>query len=208
LSDVLNNGCYKSDDKIIFNKEGNSEFAFHVSEMQIKGNHNIANAMAVVTAAKLFDFDNEKIKEGLRTFKGVEHRLELVREIDGVKYINDSKATNVDSVWYALQSFEEPIFLILGGQDKGNDYGRIKDLVEDKVKKVYAIGSSAEKIFNFFHSTVKVELKVSLEDAVNSANSEANCGEVVLLSPACASFDMFDNYEHRGRVFKEAVNNL
>ena len=208
LSDVLNNGCYKSDDKIIFNKEGNPEFAFHVSEMQLKGNHNIANAMAVVAAAKLFDFDNEKIKEGLRTFKGVEHRLELVREIDGVKYINDSKATNVDSVWYALQSFEEPIFLILGGQDKGNDYSRIKELVVDKVKKVYAIGSSAEKIFNFFHSTVKVELKVSLEDAVNSANSEANCGEVVLLSPACASFDMFDNYEHRGRVFKEAVNNL
>src|SRR3970282_548290 len=134
LSDVLNNGCYKSDDNIIFNKEGNPEFAFHVSEMQLKGNHNIANAMAVVAAAKLFDFDNEKIKEGLRTFKGVEHRLELVREIDGVKYINDSKATNVDSVWYALQSFEEPIFLVLGGQDKGNDYSRIKNLVEDKVK--------------------------------------------------------------------------
>jgi len=208
LNEVLNNGCYKSDDQLIFNKESKLEFALPVNEMQIKGDHNAANAMAVITAAKIFDFDNEKIKEGLRTFKGVEHRLELVREIGGVKYINDSKATNVDSVWYALQSFDEPIFLILGGQDKGNNYERIKNLVEDKVKKVFAIGSSAEKVFNFFHSTVKVELKVSLEEAVNSASKEAKSGEVVLLSPACASFDMFDNYEHRGKVFKEAVNIL
>lgn len=208
LSEVLNNGAYKSADQIIYNSESKLEFAFPINEIQLKGNHNYANAMAVITAAKIFGFDNEKIKEGLRTFKGVEHRLEFVREIDGVKFINDSKATNVDSVWYALQSFDEPIFLILGGQDKGNDYNKIKKLVEDKVKKIYAIGSSAEKIFNFFHSFVKVELKVSLEDAVNAANKESRQGEVVLLSPACASFDMFDNYEHRGKVFKEAVNKL
>jgi len=208
LKEALNNGCYKFEDQIIFNRESELEFAFSINELQIKGNHNVANAMAVINAAKIFGFDNEKIKEGLRTFKGVEHRLELVRELGGVKYVNDSKATNVDSVWYALQSFDEPIFLILGGQDKGNDYGRIKNLVEDKVKKIFAIGSSAEKIFNFFHSTVKVELKVSLEDAVNSVSKEAISGEVVLLSPACASFDMFDNYEHRGKVFKEAVNKL
>jgi UDP-N-acetylmuramoylalanine--D-glutamate ligase len=132
----------------------------------------------------------------------------MVRELGGVKYINDSKATNVDSVWYALQSFDEPIFLILGGQDKGNDYSRIKNLIENKVKKIFAIGSSAEKVFNYFHSTVKVELKVSLEDVINSVSKEAKNGEVVLLSPACASFDMFDNYEHRGKVFKEAVNKL
>jgi len=208
LKEALNNGCYKFEDKIIFNRESELEFAFSINELQIKGNHNVANSMAVINAAKIFGFDNGKIKEGLRTFKGVEHRLELVRELGGVKYVNDSKATNVDSVWYALQSFDEPIFLILGGQDKGNDYGRIKNLVEDKVKKIFAIGSSAEKIFNFFHSTVKVELKVSLEDAVNSVSKEAISGEVVLLSPACASFDMFDNYEHRGKVFKEAVNKL
>ena len=208
LKETLNNGCYKSEDQIIFNRESELEFAFPLNELQIKGNHNVANAMAVIITAKIFDFDNEKIKEGLRTFKGVEHRLELVREIGGVKYINDSKATNVDSVWYALQSFDEPIFLILGGQDKGNDYQRIKNLVEDKVKKIFAIGSSAEKVFNFFHSTVKVELKVSLEDVVNSVSKEAISGDVVLLSPACASFDMFDNYEHRGKVFKGAVNNL
>ena len=208
LNEDISNGCSLSNDQVIFNRDYKPEFSFAINEMQIKGEHNIANAMAVITAAKVFDFDNGKIKEGLRTFKGVEHRLELVREINGVKYVNDSKATNVDSVWYALKSFDEPLFLILGGQDKGNDYDKIKNLVEEKVKKIYAIGSSAEKVFNFFHNIVKVELKVSLEEVISSASKEARSGDVVLLSPACASFDMFDNYEHRGKVFKEAVNNL
>ena len=208
LNGNVSNGSYVSNDQIIFNRDNQPEFSFPVNEMQIRGEHNIANAMAVANAAKIFDFDNEKIKEGLRTFKGVEHRLELVREINGVKYVNDSKATNVDSVWYALKSFDEPLFLILGGQDKGNDYERIRNLVEEKVKKIYAIGSSAEKVYNFFHNIVKVELKISLEEVISSASKEARDGDVVLLSPACASFDMFDNYEHRGKVFKEAVNNL
>ncbi len=208
LNEDISNGSYVSKDQIIFNRNNQLEFSFSTNEMQIRGEHNIANAMAVINAAKIFDFDNEEIKEGLRTFKGVEHRLELVREINGVKYVNDSKATNVDSVWYALKSFDEPLFLILGGQDKGNDYERIKNLVEEKVKKIYAIGSSAEKVYNFFHKIVKVELKISLEEVINSASKEARDGDVVLLSPACASFDMFDNYEHRGTIFKEAVNNL
>ena len=208
LNEDISNGSNLSNDQIAFKRDNQSEFSFPVNEMQIKGEHNIANAMAVTTAAKIFGFDNEKIKEGLRTFNGVEHRLELVREINGVKYVNDSKATNVDSVWYALRSFDEPLFLILGGQDKGNDYERIKNLVQEKVKKIYAIGSSAEKVYNFFHNIVKVELKISLEEVISSASKEARSGDVVLLSPACASFDMFDNYEHRGKVFKEAVNNL
>lgn len=208
LNKEVADGCYLRNKEMIFNKERHSEFSFLVNEMLISGEHNIANAMAVTTAAKIFGFDDEKIKEGLRTFKGVEHRLELVREIDGVKYVNDSKATNVDSVWYALKSFDEPLFLILGGQDKGNDYTRIKDLVAEKVKKIYAIGSSAEKVYNYFHNIVKVELKISLEDVVKNVSKETRNGDVVLLSPACASFDMFDNYEHRGKVFKEAVNNL
>jgi UDP-N-acetylmuramoylalanine--D-glutamate ligase len=164
--------------------------------------------MAVISAAKVFNLDNEGIIKGLRTFESVEHRLELVRQIDGVKYINDSKATNVDSVWYALKSFDEPILLILGGQDKGNDYEQIKPLVLQKVKKIYAIGSSAEKVYNFFHHDVKVEIEKTMQDAVKSSSKEAKSGDVVLLSPACASFDMFNNYEHRGKVFKEAVNNL
>jgi UDP-N-acetylmuramoylalanine--D-glutamate ligase len=208
LSEGQNNGCYLFKDQIIFNRDSQLKFAFNIAEMSLRGEHNYANAMAVIIAAKIFDFDNDKIREGLKTFKGVEHRLEIVRELEGVKYVNDSKATNVDSVWYALRSFDQPIFLILGGQDKGNDYNQIKDQVLDRVKKIYAIGSSAEKIFNFFHSLIKVEIKISLEDAVISSSKEARSGEVILLSPACASFDMFDNYEHRGKVFKEAVNNL
>jgi len=164
--------------------------------------------MAVIAAAKIFNLDNEKIEQALHSFEGVEHRLEPVRELEGVKFVNDSKATNVDSVWYALQSYSNPIFLILGGKDKGNDYNQIKDLVIEKVKKIYAIGSSADKVFNFFHKEVKVEISKTLEDAVRAANKEARNGDIVLLSPACASFDMFENYEHRGRVFKEAVNKL
>ena len=208
LKEKQDSGCFRLKDKIVYNKDGKKEFECEVTDINLFGDHNVSNAMAAITALKLFNFDNKKITEGLRSFKAVEHRLEFVRELNGVRYINDSKATNVDSVWYALQSFDEPIFLILGGQDKGNDYDQIKDLVLDKVKKIFAIGSSATKIFNYFHKDVKVEVVSSMESAVGEANKEAREGEVVLLSPACASFDMFDNYEHRGKVFKEIVNSL
>ena len=208
LSAPQSNGCYVEGDKIIFNKGGKTLFTCNVTDNNLKGEHNLANAMAVISIAKLFNADNEKIIDALRTFQAIEHRLELVREIEGVKYINDSKATNVDSVWYALKSFDEPIYLILGGLDKGNDYDQIKDLVIEKVVKIFAIGSSADKVFNFFHTLTKVEIKQSLEDAVLGASKEARQNEVVLLSPACASFDMFNSYEHRGRVFKDAVNRL
>ncbi|GAB4293168.1 MAG: UDP-N-acetylmuramoyl-L-alanine--D-glutamate ligase [Ignavibacteriaceae bacterium] len=204
----VENGCCLEDGMINFYREGEIESGFDPSLLKIKGEHNLSNAMAVITTAKILELDDQKITEALKSFEGVEHRLEPVREIDGIVFINDSKATNVDSVWYALRSFNAPIFLILGGQDKGNDYNRIKDLVAEKVKKIYAIGSSAEKIFNFFHSVVKVELKASLDDTVHAAMSEARSGDIVLFSPACASFDMFDNYEHRGKVFKEAVMSL
>jgi UDP-N-acetylmuramoylalanine--D-glutamate ligase len=125
-----------------------------------------------------------------------------------VKFINDSKATNVDSVWYALRSFEEPIYLILGGKDKGNDYNQIKELVQNNVKKIYAIGTSASKVYRFFNEIVEVEKMDTLENCVIKGSKEGERGNIVLLSPACASFDMFDNYEHRGKVFKEAVNRL
>lgn len=208
LKSEVNDSCSISGDEIAFLKNHKTEFRCSLSDINLRGEHNYANAMAVIIAAKIFGFDNEKIIAGLKTFHGVEHRLEFVREIDGVKYINDSKATNVDSVWYALRSFEEPIYLIMGGQDKGNDYNQIKDLVLNKVKKIYAIGSSAEKVFNFFHHDVKVEIKHTLEEVVNAVSSEARENDIVLLSPACASFDMFNDYEHRGKVFKEAVNKL
>ncbi len=205
---IQNNGCFTDNDDVIFRLDGTEKFRCKRSDINIRGEHNLANAMAVIIAAKVFDLNNVKIITALQNFESVEHRLELVKEIDGVKFINDSKATNVDSVWYALRSIEESIFLILGGQDKGNDYNQIKDLVKEKVKKIYAIGSSADKIFNFFHNSVKVEIKKTLKDVVVSAINEARNGDVVLLSPACASFDMFENYEHRGKEFKEAVNSL
>ena len=206
-SKKVSNGCYSENDEVKFVKNDVVEFSCKVSDIFIKGEHNIQNAMAVIIAAKIFNLDNEKILEALKSFKGVEHRLELVREIEGVRFINDSKATNIDSVVVALKSFDEPIFLILGGQDKGNDYSMIEDLVIEKVKKIYAIGSSSEKVFNYFHSKVKTEIKKDFDEVINASLSEAREGDVVLLSPACASFDMFDNYEHRGKVFKEIINN-
>lgn len=202
----VSNGCCLENEEIKFLRNDIEEFSCKVSDVFIKGEHNVQNAMAVIIAAKIFNLDNEKIISALKSFKGVEHRLELVREIDGVKFINDSKATNIDSVVVALKSFNGAIFLILGGQDKGNDYSTIENLVIEKVKKIYAIGSSAEKIFNYFHNKVKTEIKKDFDEVINSAISEAREGEIVLLSPACASFDMFDNYEHRGKEFKSVVN--
>jgi UDP-N-acetylmuramoylalanine--D-glutamate ligase len=208
LNQEVMNGTYLSGKELIFKQDGKRIFSCQVGDLSLRGEHNYANAMAVINMAMIYQLDGEKIISALRSFPGVEHRLEFVREINGVQYINDSKATNVDSVWYALRSFDQPIFLILGGKDKGNDYNQIKDLVANKVKKIFAIGSSSEKVYNFFYKIAKVEMKMSLEDCVSAANMEARENEIVLLSPACASFDMFENYEHRGRVFKEAVNNL
>jgi len=208
LTKEFENGVFLKGEEIIYKENGQVTFTCKTSDLSLRGEHNMGNCMAVIAFAKICGADNVKIIEALKSFEGVEHRLEFVREIDGVKYINDSKATNVDSVWYALRSFDEPLFLILGGLDKGNDYNQIKDLVLQNVKKIYAIGKSADKVFNFFHKLVKVEIKNSLQECVATANQEAREGDVVLLSPACASFDMFNSYEHRGEVFKEAVNKL
>ncbi len=208
LHENQTNGAYLTGESINFILNSELQFSCSLTDIKLNGEHNYANSMAAIISAKILGGNNDKIKEALSSFAGVEHRMELVRELEGVKYINDSKATNIDSVWYALRSYEDPIFLILGGLDKGNDYNQIKDLVLEKVKKIYAIGASSEKIFNFFHGIVKVEIVKSLEDAVSEANREARQNEIVLLSPACASFDMFNSYEHRGKVFKEIVNNL
>ncbi|HSL87831.1 MAG TPA: UDP-N-acetylmuramoyl-L-alanine--D-glutamate ligase [Ignavibacteriaceae bacterium] len=204
----VENGCFIENGLIKFVINGSEIFSCKREDIFLRGEHNLQNAMSVIIAAKIYNLDNNKIIDALINYRGVPHRLELVREINGVKFINDSKATNVDSVWHALKSFDEPIFLILGGQDKGNDYSLIEPLVIEKVKKIYAIGSSAEKVFNFFHKKVKVEIKKNLEEVINFAISETRSGDVVLLSPACASFDMFKNYEHRGDVFKQLVNQL
>jgi UDP-N-acetylmuramoylalanine--D-glutamate ligase len=201
-------GAYVENGAMIFSSGNGEEEICKTADLFIRGEHNIANALAVMIAAKIIGVPNQKIKEAFGSFKGVEHRIEFVRNLDGVDYYNDSKATNADSVWNALRSFERPIFLILGGKDKGNNYEQIREPVSANVKKIYAIGSSAQKVFDFFSDFVSTEIKKTLEECVTSARSEAPSGSVVLLSPACASFDMFDNYEHRGRVFKEAVMRL
>ncbi len=208
INNVLDVGTYIHENKFYFAWYGKQEEICKVSDLFIKGEHNIANALAVLAVAKILNLPNRKIKNSFTSFKGVEHRIEFVRELDGVEYYNDSKATNVDSVWYALRSFNKPIYLILGGKDKGNDYDKIRGLVIQKVKKIYAIGSSANKIYEYFKDIVPTEYKQTMESCVEAARKEALEGSVVLLSPACASFDMYDNYEHRGNVFKTAVNKL
>jgi UDP-N-acetylmuramoylalanine--D-glutamate ligase len=177
-------------------------------QISIRGTHNLYNAMAATLAARVMGISTPSIRSTLRNFKGVEHRLEFVREVNGVTYINDSKATNVDSVWYALQSFNKPIVLFLGGRDKGNDYSRLVDLVKKQVKVIVAIGESAHKVMQAFASIVPVTTATSMGEAVQMAARVAIPGNVVLLSPACASFDWFENYEHRGRVFKQLVGEL
>lgn len=204
----VENGCYLNNEQFVSSVSGTEENVCTTSDSSLRGEHNYANTLAVMTVLKKLNIKNEDIISSLKTFPGVEHRLEFVRELDGVKYINDSKATNVDAVWYALGSFETPINLILGGKDKGNDYTQIAELVKKNVKKIYAVGSSAEKVNNFFKEIVEVEIKDSFENCVSAARKEAEQNEIVLLSPACASFDMFKSYEHRGEVFKKLVNDL
>lgn len=202
------NGVFVESNFAIYFENGIEKFRFNLNDLFIRGEHNWQNAMAVIIAAKLLGVNNEKLTKALCSFRGVEHRLELVKEIDGVKYINDSKATNIDSVIYALKSFDNPIILILGGKDKGNDYSQINDLILSKVKKIYALGSSREKIFKFFHKTMKVEIKETLKECVDSASKEARSGDIVLLSPACASWDQYENFEQRGNEFKKIVETL
>jgi UDP-N-acetylmuramoylalanine--D-glutamate ligase len=147
----------------------------------------------------------EEIIKVLKIFKGVEHRLEFVRELGGVKFYNDSKATNVDSVWYALDSFTSPVILIAGGRDKGNDYTSIIPLVKEKVKNAVLIGEGADKLGKSLNGITNISFAQTMEEAVKVAYDISKQGDVVLLSPACASFDMFNNYEHRGLIFKNSV---
>jgi UDP-N-acetylmuramoylalanine--D-glutamate ligase len=208
LINEVPSGAFYKNNKLFFALSGEAFEICSNTDLYIKGGHNIANALAAISVVKTLNFPGERIKTALSSFKGVEHRIEFVRAIDGVEYFNDSKATNVDSVTVALKSFEKPIYLILGGKDKGNNYDDIKELIVKRVKKIYAIGVSAEKVFNYFNAIIPTEIKKTMEDCVLAARKEAESGSVVLLSPACASFDMYDSYEHRGKVFKEIVCKL
>jgi len=202
-------GAFVRDEHIIFKFNNKEEKLMPVYEVGLSGNHNLNNGLATALAARAAEIKNEAIRESLKSFMGVEHRLEKVRDLDGVKYINDSKATNVNAVWFALDSYQAPITLILGGRDKGNDYSEIIDQIKEKVHTIIAIGESKdrveEQLGDIAPNFVKAE---SMMKAVRAAHKVAKRGEIVLLSPACASFDMFDDYEHRGKVFKEEVYKL
>lgn len=184
-------------------------FDFPVSALPIKGSHNAINAMCAVLVCQSLGLDNEQITAGLKSFQSVEHRLEPCGEFKGVQYINDSKATNVDSVFYALGSYSDSIILIMGGVDKGNDYRQIEQLVTQKVKALICMGKDNSKLVEFFGKKVSMIFSVdSMQKAVQLASDLGTEGDVVLLSPACASFDLFKNYEDRGRQFKAAVAGL
>lgn len=202
-------GAFIRNDHIIFRFNNIEESLMPVYDLGLPGNHNLQNGMAAALAARAGEIKNDIIRESLKTFTGVEHRLELVRNVDGVKYINDSKATNVNAVWFALDSFNVPVTLILGGRDKGNDYSELDFLLRDKVHTIIAIGESKDKIENALGNVVPDFHKAdTMHQAVRMAKKGAKRGEVVLLSPACSSFDMFEDYEHRGKVFKEEVAKL
>jgi UDP-N-acetylmuramoylalanine--D-glutamate ligase len=204
----IETGAYVDNFDLIYYYYMGEENIIDTQKLIIKGEHNVYNAMASVISAKIFGIERECIKKSLENFKGVEHRLEYIRDINGIKFYNDSKATNVNSVWYAVKGFKEPLILLLGGKDKGNDYSEIEKEVKDHVKHIIAIGESKMKVYNYFKDIVPVTMAESFEDAVFKAAGNASKGDVVLLSPACASFDMFDNYEHRGTEFKRLVNSL
>jgi UDP-N-acetylmuramoylalanine--D-glutamate ligase len=197
-----------SDDKKTIKLSNLADSLIEISEIGIKGIHNVYNSMAAALAAYSLGISADAIRTALKSFKGVEHRLEFVREVGGVEFINDSKATNVDSVWYAISAIEKPIILLLGGRDKGNDYTKLFQIVKSKVKVIIAIGESAEKISTEFRPFTEVKKVASMQEALSEASEISTAGEVVLLSPACASFDWFKNYEQRGKVFKELVAQL
>ena len=189
--------------------DSNPRIEIDRSTLHIKGEHNIYNALAAISAAFLVDIDKDCLIKGLSSFKGVEHRLEYVSLVNGVKYINDSKATNVDSCWYALQSIETKIVLILGGKDKGNDYTKIEEIIKSKCSGLVLLGKDNTILLNFFSNyNIPIIETHSMNDAVESASKLAKKGETVLLSPCCASFDLFNSYEHRGNLFKQAVKEL
>lgn len=196
-------------DKHVVIQTPNSTFIMEQDILALTGTHNMYNSLASGIAAKLLDIQDEKIRASLSDFKGVEHRLEKVARVRGVDYINDSKATNVNSCWYALQSMTTKIVLILGGTDKGNDYSEIEELVKEKVRSLIFLGADNSKLHAFFDGKVEsIEDAGSMKEAVDKAYGLAQKGDTVLLSPCCASFDLFKNYEDRGDQFKICVRNL
>lgn len=201
--------AYCDGDTLVFNAAEGTDFEMPVDELALNGLHNLYNSMAAGLSASLLNIKKDVIRKALSDFQSVEHRLEYVDTINGIRYVNDSKATNVNSCWYALESMKTPVVLILGGKDKGNDYSEIEKFVTDKVSAIVCMGKDNEKIKAFFAGKVPVIADThSIGDAVSEATRLAKSGDTVLLSPCCASFDLFKSYEDRGRQFKDEVRKL
>ena len=205
----IRDGAFLRDSQLVIRLNQVEEILMRKEELALHGPHNVFNSLAAAMAARVMEIPSLAVRESLSSFEGVSHRLEFVREIDGVRFVNDSKATNVNAVWYALETFQQPILLIAGGRDKGNDYTTLKPLVRRKVRALITLGEGAATLNEELGDLVDEHMEANkLEDAVRAAHLLAQPGDVVLLSPACASFDMFDNYEDRGDAFKKAVMSL
>lgn len=204
----VKNGAFVRDEKLWFREQSGEREVMAADEIPLKGAHNVENVLAAVAVGMITGCQPAQIRSAVMAFKAVEHRLEYVATINGVDYYNDSKATNVDATIKALESFPANIHIILGGKDKGSDYTVLQDLLRARVKKVYTIGAAAEKIASHIGDAAPLEKSETLEKAVRRAAESAVAGDIVLLAPACASFDQFENYEHRGRVFKELAASL
>ena len=201
----VDQGAFLGKAQIVFRRDGSETEIMPVADVPLKGAHNIENVLASVCAAALMGCDPQHIAQAIREFKAVEHRLEYVATVRGVEYYNDSKATNVDATIKALESFSANVHLILGGKDKGSDYTVLNDLLKQRVKRVYTIGAAAAKIESHIRGAAEIVSSGTIQSAIQQASASALSGDIVLLAPACASFDQFQNYEHRGRVFKELV---
>jgi UDP-N-acetylmuramoylalanine--D-glutamate ligase len=204
----VENGAYLSGEQIVFRHNGQEQTVLGRGDIQLKGEHNLENVLAAVAMTIVAGCKPEQVQEAVKEFRAVEHRLELVATINGVTFYNDSKATNVDATVKALESFPGNIHIILGGKDKGSDYSVLNPLLRERVKRVYLIGAAAEKIASQIQGAAELARSGTLDRAVRQAFDTAKPGDIVLLAPACASFDQFENYEQRGRIFKELVHSL
>ena len=202
-------GAYTHEDSFTIHINQNNTLTMKMTELALNGKHNLANSMAAGMAARILELRKETVRESLENFENVEHRLEYVSKVNGITFINDSKATNVNSTWYALESMKTPTIWIAGGQDKGNDYNDLKDMVKNKVRAIICLTKDSAKIRKSFETLVDTIVDVETADqAVRVSYDLAREGDTVLLSPACASFDLFEDYEDRGRQFKSAVRKL
>ena len=208
IEKTVEKGAYLYQDNIVINTH-QEHFTMSIHDLALQGKHNLYNSMASGVAAKYLEIRNPILRESMSSIKPIEHRMESVAVISGISFINDSKATNVNSTWYALESMTSDVVLILGGVDKGNDYTMLRSLVKQKVKAIVCLGKDNKRIHDAFEDVVEIIVNTnSAEEAAQTSYHLATKGDTVLLSPACASFDLFKNYEDRGRQFKQAVKEL